>query len=78
MPRPQKYRQLIRKLRKHDERFEIFIEDGKGSRRSIYHPDIDGEEASYAIKCHGENTEYGKGTLAAIIRRFNLPRKIFG
>ena len=42
----------------------------------IYHPDINGKPASYPVKCHGENTEIRKGTLADIKRRFNLKGKL--
>lgn len=70
------FRTLEKKLRKIDSRFQIFEKRGKGSERMIYHPDINGKPASYPVKCHGENTEIRKGTLADIKRRFNLKGKL--
>ena len=43
----------------------------------LFHPDVNGRSESYPVKCHGEGTELGKGTLKAIIRRFDLPANIF-
>lgn len=70
------FRTLQKKLRQIDPRFEINEKRGKGSERTIYHPDIDGRPESYPIKCHGENTEIRKGTLSAIKRRFKLKGKL--
>jgi len=72
-----KYREVIKKLKKHDRRFEEYVKDGKGSHRTIYHPDINGEPKSYPLKCHGENTELSYGYLDGMIRRFNLPEDFF-
>ena len=76
MPKPYKYRQLVRALRDYDRRFEFSRTKGKGSERMIYHTDIDGRPQSFPVKCHGENTELRKGVVSAIIRRFNLPRDL--
>ena len=73
MPKPYKYRELVRKLKSHDPRFEFHEERGKGSERIIYHPDIDGRAESIPVKCHGEGTELRKGVVSAIARRFKLP-----
>lgn len=77
MPNPQKVDKLLKKLLKHDPDFEVFESRGKGSERMIYHPNINGRAESYPFKYHGKNTELGRGTISAIIRRFNLPRDIF-
>lgn len=77
MPRPQKYREVIKKLRTRDEKFEILANRGKGSERIIFHPDINGRPESFPIKCHGEGTEIRVGILTALIRRFDLPRGFF-
>lgn len=77
MPKPQKYREVIRRLRQHSDDFEILANRGKGSERMIYHPNINGRAESFPIKCHGENTEIRVGVLAALIRRFNLPEGFF-
>ncbi len=77
MPKPQKADKLIKKLIKHDPRFEINSNRGKGSERMIYHPDINGRPESYPFKYHGKSTELGRGTVSAIIRRFKLPHNIF-
>ena len=44
----------------------------------ISHPDINGSQKSYPVKCHGENTELRRGTVKAILRRFKLPGDLFG
>lgn len=68
-----KFRELVKALKEHDERFEFSVVQGKGSHRMIYHPDIDGEAKSFPVTCHGENTDMGTGLLASLRRRFNLP-----
>ena len=76
MPRPRAYRDLIRALRDYDSRFEVYERRGKGSHRMLYHPDVDGKPASFPLKYHGDKTELRRGTLSAIVRRFNLPRDL--
>ena len=71
------YRELIKKLKKHDSKFEVYTNKGKGSERQIFHPNINGRPESYPIKCHGEGTVIRKGHYAAIARRFNLPKNFF-
>ena len=78
MPSPKKYRDVIRILLKHDRRFEVHVNRAKGSERMIYHPDVNGQAASFPVKCHGEGTELRKGVISAIIRRFDLPKDLFG
>lgn len=70
------FRELVKVLRKHDKQFEIYTNQGKGSERVIYHPDINGRPESYPIKCHGESTEVRRGHIAAIERRFKLPKDL--
>lgn len=77
MPKPRKYRELVKILRSYDPRFEIWERRGKGSERIIYHPDIGGRPRSFPVKCHGENTELRRGVISAIIRRFDLPKELF-
>ena len=76
MANPCTYRELVKKLRKHDRRFEIYENRGKGSERMIFHPDVNGRPESYPIKCHNEGDEIRKGHLSAIIRRFKLPKGV--
>jgi hypothetical protein len=76
MAKPYKFRKLVKKLKKHDPRFEIYVNRGKGSERIIYHPDVNGRPASHPVKCHGENTELRKGVISSIIRRFDLPKDL--
>ena len=71
MAKPYKFREVVKKLKAYDKRFEVH--HGKGSERIIYHPDIEGRAASIPVKCHGENTELRKGVISDIIRRFRLP-----
>jgi len=77
LPKPKRYRTVIRALKRHDDRFEEWVNRGKGSERIIYHPDVNGRAESYPLKCHGRGTELGAGTLSALIKRFNLPKNIF-
>jgi len=77
MPKTFSFDELIKLLQKFDKRFEIYSNKGKGSHRMLCHPDINGKAASYPLKYHGGKTEVKKGHLPAIIRRFNLPNKIF-
>lgn len=70
------FRTLKRKLKEIDPAFCFSKNRGKGSERMIYHPNINGREESYPIKCHGEGDEISKGTLGAIKRRFNLKGKL--
>lgn len=74
MPKPYKFRELIRALRKHDPKFEAYT--GKGSERVIYHPDINGRAESIPVKCHGEGTELGPGVISDVVRRFRLPQGV--
>jgi hypothetical protein len=76
MAKPYKFNELVKKLREHDSRFEIWANRGKGSERMIYHPDINGRPQSYPVKCHKESQELRKGVISAIIRRFSLPRNL--
>ena len=49
----------------------IVIENrGKGSHRMLYQKST---RLNFPIKYHGRKTEYGKGYLSALKRRFNLP-----
>lgn len=77
MPKPHKYREFLKKLRKYDSQFEEHVNEGKGSHRVIFHPDIEGQVAHYPVKHHGSGTELGKGYLKSVIRRFNLPNDFF-
>lgn len=74
MPKPYKYRKLVKILAAYDKRFEFWDNRAKGSERMIYHPDIAGRPESFPVKCHGENTELRKGVISGIIRRFKLPK----
>lgn len=76
MPKPYKYHELERILRKHDSRFEFWARRGKGSERIIYHPDVKGRPESFPVKYHGRGTELRKGVISALIRRFSLPRDL--
>jgi hypothetical protein len=77
MARPHKYREVLKKLRTHDKRFQEWKRRGKGSERILFHPDIKGRKESYPIKCHGEGTEIRVGSLIALINRFDLPTDFF-
>lgn len=74
-----KLRELLERLKKHDNRFEIYEgkKSGKGSHLQVFHPNIDGEKKSYPLPFHGMNKDVHPGYLSAIIRRFKLPKRIF-
>lgn len=76
MPKPYKFRRLIRKLREYDPRFEVFTRRGKGSERMLYHPNIEGRPEAFPVKCHNENQELRRGVVSAVIRRFKLPKGV--
>ena len=77
MPKALSYKEVVRRMKQYDNRFEVFIRKGKGSHRTVYHPDVKGRSASYPLKYHGAKTSLGPGHLNAMIRRFNLPRDFF-
>lgn len=77
MPKPLKYRELVKILRRHDDRFEFYPDRGKGSHRMIYHPDVNGRPESHPVKHHGDNTELRRGVISSIVRRFRLPEDLF-
>ena len=43
----------------------------------IYHSDIAGKAVSFPVKCHGANPEIPKKIIKSIMKRFQLPEKIF-
>ena len=73
MPKPKRADDVFKILRKFDPKFEIWIK-GKGSHRSIYHPE---KGAAFPVPYH-KGEDLRQGMLKAIIRRFNLPKNIFG
>ncbi len=77
MPKRLKLRELLALLKQHDRRFKIYRERGKGSHLQVFHPDVSGEKKSYPLPNHGMNSDVRPGHISAIIRRFNLPRRIF-
>lgn len=70
------FRELVKVLKKFDERFVVDQNRAKGSERMLYHPDINGKPESYPLKCHGEGDTIRKGHIAAIRRRFALGRDV--
>jgi len=77
MPKNLTYTEVVARLKKHDKSFELYIRKGKGSHRTLYHPNVNGRAESYPLKYHGDKTNIGPGHLNAMIRRFKLPRDIF-
>jgi len=71
------FRELVKKLRKHDPRFRIDTRRGKGSHRMLVHTDIDGRKQAYPLVCHNEGAEISKVYLVAIRRNFKLPDDFF-
>ncbi|VAW63647.1 hypothetical protein MNBD_GAMMA10-2972 [hydrothermal vent metagenome] len=77
MPKTFSFDELVKLLKKHDSRFEIYTDKGKGSHRVLSHSDVNGRAESYPLKYHGGKTQVRVGHLNAIIRRFDLPNNIF-
>ena len=77
MPRPKKDQDVIRILKHHDKRFEIYVNRCSGSEQMIFHPDVEGRSQQIPLTCH-KGRDVRPGLLKAIIRRFNLPPRIFG
>ena len=76
MPKSYTFRELVKVLKKHDGRFEVYESRAKGSERMLYHPDVNGRSESYPLKCHGEGDTIRKGHIAAIRRRFTLGKDV--
>ena len=76
MPHVYTFRELVRVLKDYDPRFYVDASRGKGSHRSITHPDIAGRLVAYPVKYHGDGTEIRRGTLSDIVRVFRLPRGV--
>jgi predicted RNA binding protein YcfA (HicA-like mRNA interferase family) len=72
-----KFREIAKKLKKHDKQFQVWTQRGKGSHRVIYHPDIQGHPVAYPIPCHNEGSDIKASYLKAIVRRFDLPEDFF-
>ena len=70
------YRQLQQRLRAQDPRFEFIKTKGKGSHRTIAHPDIDGRQVRITVPVHREGADVDPNYLAMLRRRFNLPKGV--
>ena len=71
------YREVIKMLTSHDNRFQIDTRRGKGSHHILYHPDIGGQQQQLPLPHHGKKTIIKIGILKDIIRIFDLPKNIF-
>ena len=60
-----KVREVFKALKRHDDKFQIWDNRGKGSHRVINHPDVNGQEVSYPIKCHKLGADVGRRRLQA-------------
>jgi hypothetical protein len=49
VPKPKKPQEVVSILRRHDGRFVIYEDRGKGSHRMIYHPDVAGRPQSFPL-----------------------------
>ena len=74
MKRTYRWSELRKILRKYDRRFDLDKNRGKGSHRTIRHPDINGKKESYTIPCpRGDKSVISKEYLGDIKKIFNLP-----
>lgn len=71
------YRYIVGRLRKHDSRFEIHVQRGKGGHRMVFHPDVEGSKRHYPLPYHGSKTRIAPGMQKDLVRIFQLPEDIF-
>ena len=71
--KPLRYRELLYRLKK----FGVQEKIGKGSRRILYHPNINGNPAFGAIHPHSEHYEFSRKVVKITRRRFNIPIEEF-
>ena len=71
---PLRYRELIECLKGFG---VIEIRSGRGSRRMLYKPDVEGLKQSYPIHVHSEHDEVDIHIIRAILRRFKIPEDEF-
>lgn len=64
------YREVLRRLQRHDSRIEELPARGKGSHRIIHHT---GLGQSYPLKYHGAKTHIPPAVLNQLSRKFDLP-----
>ena len=75
MPRARAHPLRYSELRRRLEAFGAteLLHRGKGSERIFIRRDpLRGQERTYPIKCHGQHTELGIGTIAACLRRLGF------
>ena len=75
--RSRTYRAVLRQLAKHNADFGEDRQHGKGSYRTVYNDDIDGQRRSYTLPYHGDKANVHPKALKEMIRRFNLPEDFF-
>ena len=66
--KPLRYRELISILR----RFGVEEKIKKGSRRMLFHPNINGKPAFIPIHPHSENHEFSRKVIRAVRERFSI------
>lgn len=71
------FRELVKRPRKHDRRFEVESGRGKGSHRTIVHPDVGGRSRSFTLPCHSEGADVKRAYLPRLRETFELPDDIF-
>ena len=71
MKRTYRWSELRKILRRYDRRFNLDKKGGKGSHRTIRHPDF---KKPYTVPCpRGDKSVISKVYLNRIKKRFNLP-----
>lgn len=76
MPKPLRCRDMLKRLRRVDKRFEVWEDRGKGSHRMLVLSTDEGVR-HYPFPCHDDGAEIGRHYLRDIIRYFDLPGDIF-
>ena len=71
------YKEVVRRLREHDQRFTVHKKRGKGSHRMVLHPDVDGKKRHCPLPYHGAKTPIAPGIQKDLCRLFELPESIF-
>ncbi len=67
------YLEVVRRLKRHDPGFEVWLKRGKGSHRMIHHPGLGEAGRSHPVPFHGNKTVIRKGILNDLSRKFDLP-----
>ncbi len=76
VPKLLRCREMLKRLRTVDKRFQVWVDRGKGSHRMVTLTTDDGAR-HYPFPCHNDGAQIDRRYLRDIIRYFDLPDDIF-